>query len=192
MIRTVRVGSLQTNCYILTDERLKVCVIIDPGDEAGRIAGEIGSTAVKCIINTHGHADHIEANSLLKKKFSCPVLIHRLDAPMLSFAADKFIEDGEKISVGKLTLKIMHTPGHTPGSICLLCEGFMFTGDTLFCGSVGRWDMPGGDGQTLRESIKKLSRISGAVEIYPGHGPSCSMKDELLHNPFLSDFSLYE
>ena len=209
MIKTLAVGDLQTNCHILIDEKTSECIIIDPGADYYRIIEELKGLSVGYIVNTHGHGDHIGANSKLKEKYSCQILIHSLDAGMLvspeenlsssfypvgvkSFKADRLLEDGNEIACGKYTLKVLHTPGHTPGGICLLGEGFIFTGDTLFCGSVGRWDLPGGDGNALRNSVNKLSRFPPEIKIYPGHGPACVLKDEIKHNPFLTDPSLYD
>lgn len=209
MIKTLTVGELQTNCYILIHEKLNECIIIDPGAEADNIINEIHKLKVKYIINTHCHADHIGAIPDLIKKFDCQIALHRQDLRLLSdpvlnlsatfspanqekISASRILEEGDKIKIGDYLLKVLHTPGHTPGSICLLADGFIFTGDTLFCGSVGRWDLPGGDVEALKSSIKKLSRLERKLKIYPGHGPSCNLSDELTHNPYFTESSLYD
>lgn len=211
MIKTYAVGDLQTNCHFLIDEETLECAVIDPGAEPDRLIEQIRSQKLKVtlVINTHGHGDHIGANGEIRDRYQCKILIHRLDARMLanpeqnlsssfypagikSPSANTMLEDGGIITLGKYQLKVIHTPGHTPGSICLEGDDFVFTGDTLFCGSVGRWDLPGGDAQMLKNSVKRLSRLPPSLKIYPGHGPSCVMKDELRHNPFFTDMSLYD
>jgi len=209
VIKTLAVGDLQTNCHLLIDEEARECVVIDPGAEPLRIIEAIGSNKVTCIVNTHGHDDHIGANAKLKAKYSCPICVHRLDAPMLtdpnqnlsssfflaglkSPAAGRLLEEGDEITCGKFKLKVLHTPGHTPGSICLISGGFIFTGDTLFCGSVGRWDLPGGNATELKKSIGKLALLPDSLKIYSGHGDSSVLKEELAHNPFFTDSTLYE
>ncbi len=199
------VGELQTNCYIIFEENTKNCIIIDPGAEGERIEKEIKRKGLNVlgIINTHAHPDHISANGYLKKVFSCPIYIHYLDAGMLknsknniiSFLyfgnfevppADEYIKE-QKLKIGNFEFDIIHTPGHTPGSICLVGNSFILTGDTLFCGSVGRCDLPGGDEKKLTESLKKLMKLPSDYIIYPGHGPECTIAGELEHNPFVAE-----
>jgi len=193
------VGPLETNCYLIADEKNKIAAVIDPGGEeaADLIFKSLQENdfSLKYIINTHGHIDHIIGNKSLKDQTKALLLIHRLDAPMLinsnknfsnfigkeiySPPADKYLEEGDKISLGELYLEVIHTPGHTPGGICLVTDRLVFTGDTLFAGGVGRTDFPGGSYQDLQRSIKeKLLVLSEDKIIYPGHGPDSTIGKE--------------
>ncbi|MCS7096421.1 MAG: MBL fold metallo-hydrolase, partial [Nitrososphaerota archaeon] len=156
------------------------------------------------IINTHGHPDHITGNRAMKEAFSIPILIHEGDAHMLEapgrrFAraygfnvdtppADKLLRDGEKIQFGGQALKVLHTPGHTPGSICLLGEGGIFTGDTLFAGSIGRVDFPESSESEMQKSLEKIKVLPDSLGVYPGHGPTTTIGEEKRANPFLTGF----
>lgn len=167
-IKLLVVGPLLTNCYLVTsnDELL----IIDPGGDTDRILREI-ETKVKYIINTHGHLDHTFANEKIRKETTAPILIHQAEKDFIKFKADKFLKDGDEIKIGKEKLKVIHTPGHTKGSICLLGENFVFTGDTLFKDGQGRTDLPGGSEKDLEKSLEKLKKIlRPGMIIYPGHG----------------------
>lgn len=207
IIKTITLGGLETNCYLVLNEDSGDCLVVDPAAEPERVIAALktlnrngGGPKVTGIVNTHGHADHIGANARIKKEFSCPVYVHRLDAPLLvspaqnlsaslyfeeikSPAADVLVEEGDVLPNN---LKVIHTPGHTPGSICLVGDSFVLSGDTLFCGSVGRWDLLGGDERTLMQSLKKLTKLPAHFIFYPGHGPSCTIGNELKHNPFLA------
>ena len=155
-----------------------------------------------CIINTHGHADHILGNVRVKQATNAPILIHKDDADMLPSAqknlsawigagvscgeGDRLIKDGDKIVIGDFEFKVIHTPGHTPGGICLLTEGVLFSGDTLFAESVGRSDFPGGSHHKLITSIKeKLMVLDDDVKVLPGHGPGSTIGWERKMNPFI-------
>jgi glyoxylase-like metal-dependent hydrolase (beta-lactamase superfamily II) len=202
IIERIIVGPLETNCYILADEKTKDAVIIDPGGDYSRIQKRIEKLGLKplCVINTHGHGDHIGAN----EKFDLPIWAHKLDADFLTdpdknlsgafFAhicsppADRLLEGGEKIKAGSLKLEIIHTPGHTPGGICVKCGKALFTGDTLFYQSIGRTDIPMADTNDLLRSIKtKLMVLDDDIFIYPGHGPESTIGEERRNNPFLND-----
>lgn len=201
LIKKIVVGGLETNCYIFADLDKKEAVIIDPGSNAAHIKREVEKYGlnIKCIINTHGHGDHISSNGKLK----APIYIHRLDADFLHNAklnmsasfgfsikspeASHILEDGDVIEVGDLKLKVLHTPGHTPGSISLLGDGFVFTGDTLFMGGVGRTDFPYGSEEKLMDSIRrKLMVLRDQIIVYPGHGPSTTIGAEKLNNGFVT------
>jgi len=179
IIKTLAVGPIQANCYILGCEETKAAAVIDPGDESDRILKTLAESSLtaKLIINTHGHFDHVSANKRLKDVTGAPILIHSLDAPMLnelssSAAAwglsadnspepDKELNDGDDITFGNIVLKVIHTPGHTPGGVSLYTSDFIFVGDTLFAGSIGRTDFPGGSFETLKESIRKKLFVLG-------------------------------
>ena len=203
-IETVVVGILGANCYLVSDESSKNTFIIDPGGDAQLIAAKIKELSLvpAGIIITHGHYDHIEAIAELKKLYGIPVYIHKddrefLTAPALNGsaffgenrtfpAAEVLVEDNSIIKGGPLEFKVIHTPGHTPGGICLLTGDIAFTGDTLFKGSVGRWDLPGGSEERLMISLAKLSKLPPEVTIYPGHGETSSIERELKTNPYLA------
>ncbi len=204
IIKKLAVGPLMANCFIVACEKTKEAVVIDPGDETDRILwslAELGLT-VKYIINTHGHFDHVGGNKEMKEATGADILINSLDAPMLSQLSaaaasfglstdnspppDKALEDGDIISFGSITLKVIHTPGHSPGGIALYADGNLFVGDTLFAGSIGRSDLPGGDMHTLISSIKnKLFVLDDDVKVFPGHGPDTTIGQEKRTNPFV-------
>lgn len=188
-LKKMVVGQLGANCYIFGDDKTKEAVVIDPGGNASEIIEVIEGNLLKitAVINTHGHFDHTFDNEALKEYSKRPLLIHEEDSEMLTSPPDKYLKDGEVISVGSLGLKVIHTPGHTRGSICLECvsEKIMFTGDTLFAGGIGRTDLPGGSEKQIFSSINKLLICSDDTTIYPGHGPSSTIGEEKRCNPFL-------
>ncbi|MEA2061850.1 MAG: MBL fold metallo-hydrolase [Thermodesulfobacteriota bacterium] len=204
IIKSLEVGPIMANCYILGCEDTGEAAVIDPGDEADRILIKLSEARlkVKYLINTHGHFDHVAANKRMKEVTDADLLIHAEDAPMLaelnkaasSFGlsaenspdADRHINDGDEISFGSITLKVIHTPGHSRGGICLYTPGYLFVGDTLFAGSIGRTDLPGGSYDTLIASIKeKLLVFDDNTIVYPGHGPETTIGREKKINPFL-------
>ena len=176
-IKLLVVGPLLTNCYLLIgDDEL---LVIDPGGEPEKILEEINNqkAKLKYIINTHCHPDHTFGNEKIRKETSAPILIHQAERDFIKFKADKFLKEGDEIKIGKEKLKVIHTPGHTKGSICLVGESFIFTGDTLFKDGVGRTDLPGGSEKDLEKSLEKLKKIlkSGLI-IYPGHGETFKIR----------------
>jgi glyoxylase-like metal-dependent hydrolase (beta-lactamase superfamily II) len=192
------------NCFIVGCEKTKTAVVIDPGDEADKILMALAESqlTVKYIINTHGHFDHVGANKKLKEVTGAEILIHAADSDMLeqisiasrafgmsvedSPPADRTIDEGDKITFGDITLNVIHTPGHSLGGISLSTDGVVFVGDSLFYGSIGRTDFPGGDYNTLISSIKnKLFPLGDDVVVYTGHGPETSIGQEKRMNPFL-------
>jgi len=198
------VGSLGTNCYIAYCEETKKAVVIDPGGDAHKILSAIrqNDLTVEYIINTHGHADHVLANAQIKEATGAPLAIHEADAGMLANAkqnlsfylggglncgpADILLKDGDVINVGTISFKVIHTPGHTPGGICLLAGDVLFAGDTLFAESIGRTDFPGGSYRQLITSIKeKLMVLPDDVKVLPGHGPATTIGYERVMNPFI-------
>lgn len=191
------------NCFILGCEKTKEAVVIDPGGDADLILMELARLGlkVKYLINTHGHFDHVGANKRMKAVTGAPILIHAGDAPMLmrlskdalmfgltaenSPEPDQNINDGDKIRFGEITLKVIHTPGHSPGGVALLTEGHVFVGDTLFSGSIGRTDLPGGDYNTLISSVRsKLFILDDSTVVHCGHGPDTTIGREKQYNPF--------
>jgi glyoxylase-like metal-dependent hydrolase (beta-lactamase superfamily II) len=196
-IQTFTVGMLSTNCYVAICQETKNAVLIDPGFDSSSEAGLVfrfvdeASLKVNFIINTHGHPDHIAGNNISKKKHSVPICIHEYDAGATddvnekTLPANVLLKDGNQIRFGDATLKIMHTPGHTPGSICLLDEKLVFTGDTLFAGGIGRTDLTGGSYRDMKLSLEKLLRLPDGLVVYPGHGPSTTIGTERRVNPFL-------
>ena len=206
-IITIPVGALEVNCYIVWDAETGEGVIIDPGADAAEIEAAVRGEGVKvrCVINTHGHFDHVGANKAMKAAFGAPVAIHPKDAPLMADAhehgiffgvdtprqnePDILLEDGQAIEFGKLRLKVIYTPGHTRGGVCLYEEDgkVLFTGDTLFAGSVGRTDFEGGSMEDLMASITdRLLVLGNEVRVLPGHGPESTIGEEREINPFLS------
>jgi len=209
-------GAYQVNTYIVSCPETKECVIIDPGGDAEKILRILRDNGLqaKLILNTHGHADHILANMVLKKALDVPVSMHKED--LLYFSqpgirkisekelgltapgtADMVLKDGEIIHVGTLEVKVMHTPGHTPGSVCFLVDGNLFTGDTLFVGDVGRTDLTGGSLNTLLQSIKeKILVLPKETTVWPGHNygetVTSTLAWEMVENPYITDFILAE
>ena len=195
-VRMFTVGMLETNCFLVGDRGSGEAVVIDPGfdqeSEAKTIFSEIERNGfrIKYIINTHGHPDHTGGNQIMKKRSGAPILIYEDDASFLSNPpADRKLRDGDSIEVGNIRLKVVHTPGHSPGSMALLGEDFVFSGDTLFAGSIGRYDLPGGSLDQLVNSLKrKLLTLPDHVRVYPGHGPVTTIGEERRNNPFLKSF----
>ncbi|WP_299977153.1 MBL fold metallo-hydrolase [Desulfobacula sp.] len=204
IIKKLEVGPIMANCFILGCESTKQAVVIDPGDDADRILMELAKSElkVKYLINTHGHFDHVSANKRMKEATGAQIAIHPEDEPMLhelsqsalmfglssenSPPADILLEDGDEVTFGEITLQVIHTPGHSKGGISLYTKGHLFAGDTLFSGSIGRTDLPGGDYDTLISNIKKkLLIFDEDTIVYTGHGPETTIGNEKRMNPFL-------
>ncbi len=186
MLRRLVVGYYQANCYIVGDEATGEGLVIDPGDEVFKIAKEISKLGlkIKYILLTHGHFDHVEGADELKGITHAPILIHSLDANGLRFQPDGLLSEGQEIYVGTYGLKVIHTPGHTPGSVCFYAPGAVFTGDTLFAGSVGR-TFSSRDHYLLVQGVKrKIFPLGDEIRVYPGHGPPSNIGRERLSNPF--------
>jgi glyoxylase-like metal-dependent hydrolase (beta-lactamase superfamily II) len=199
------VGSFGANCYVIGCEETKEAVVIDPGGDVKMILDEFKRKGLnlKYIINTHGHIDHIGGNDELREATGAKLMIHKSDSsmltePRLNFSgmmgrtqgfkpADAFLDEGDVIEIGSsVKLEILHTPGHTRGGICLLTEGAVFTGDTLFNESIGRTDFPGGNYDDIINSIKvKLMPLPDQTAVYPGHMGASTIGHERKYNPFL-------
>lgn len=203
-IESVIVGPLETNCYLVSCPRTLACAVVDPGAEPDRIIAAVRRLGLKpaLILNTHGHFDHVGANRDIKDAFDIPLAIHALDNPMLELAgrlemsfvleakdsppADFFLQDKARIPVGESQLEVLHTPGHSPGSVCLLGDGFLLSGDTLFNEGVGRTDLPGGSDRDLKSSLRsKILVLPPETRVLPGHGPRTTVGQEIASNPFL-------
>lgn len=199
-LTTVVVGMLETNCYIIKCGESSM--VIDPGDEAERLIRTCEKKKLKpeLILLTHGHIDHTNAAQNLKDHFGAKVVCHKSDRymvesevisiwdlPRRTCQVDSTVDDGDIIRIGDLEFKVIHTPGHTEGSICLLVNSFLFSGDTLFRGSVGRTDLPGGSEQDLLISLRqKVMQLSPRTVVLPGHGPATTIGYEIRYNFFIN------
>jgi len=169
-IRQLVVGPLLTNCYILVSGN--EAIVIDPGANLKEILKKVEGKKLNYIILTHYHFDHTLAAPKLREKTGAKILVHKGEKDFIKFQPDQFLDGGEEIRIGNEYLKIIHTPGHTKGSICILGENFIFTGDTIFEDGFGRTDLPGGSEEDLKNSLEKLEKIiKKGMKIYPGHGP---------------------
>ncbi len=187
MVIRMVVGPLMVNCYIVGCKETKKAVVIDPGGDVPRIVTGLvdRGLVLAYILNTHGHWDHTGGVEEIKKITRAPWLIHAADAGGGNGKPDGFLEEGQTVSFGTYALKVLHTPGHSPGSVCFFSPGVVFTGDTLFAGSIGRTDLPGGNYEGLLDGVrKKLFCMEEDTRVYPGHGPATTIGQEKHHNPF--------
>ncbi len=190
-IRTFTLTDYQSNCYVVTSAGQSL--IIDPGVADPSVLEAVAGTDVVAVLNTHAHPDHIGGNPQLKRQLDVPLLLHEADRAWWrtllgdDIQPDRFIEEGETIVVGDVSLEVMHTPGHCPGQVILLDrdERIVFSGDLIFAGSVGRTDFPGGSDTQMSESLQRLDTLNGDWTIYPGHGPATTLEQERQSNPFL-------
>lgn len=201
------VGPLACNCYIVGEETTRQAIVIDPGGDADELASEIAQQGltITAIVATHAHFDHIIAAERLCALTGAPFMLHDDDRPLLDWMqesgrlflgvelppppeVDTSVTEGERISAGGFELEVVHTPGHSPGSISLINPDAVFSGDTLFASSIGRTDLPGGDTQALLDAVRsKLFTLDGDLAVYPGHGPTTTLGAERAHNPFVGD-----
>jgi hydroxyacylglutathione hydrolase len=199
------VGPLQCNCYIVGDRAAKRAIVIDPGDDADLLAASIAEhgLTVDAIVATHAHFDHVLAAQKLRELTGAPFYLHDADRVLLDWMqesvriflgveggpppdVDSSAAEGDLLRVGSSELEIVHTPGHSPGSISLVSEGVVFSGDTLFAGSIGRTDLPGGDSSALLDAVvSKLFEFDDDTPVYPGHGPETTIGQERRYNPFV-------
>lgn len=197
IIKTIPVGEIGANCYIIMDEATKETVVLDPGGEGKKLEAILNKMGAKLkyILLTHGHFDHVGAVEYLADRFNVPFYINKLEEEYAKKdnyvfgklrKADGYLRDGDIISFGSHNIKVIETPGHSKGGVSLLVEDKLFTGDTLFMGSIGRTDFLGGDYDEIIQSIKsKLLPLGNNIEVYPGHGPSSTIAYEKSRNPFL-------
>ena len=202
-VKVLQVGPIGTNCYILEDEKARAAAIIDPGDEAGRILQVIEDDGVdvKYILLTHGHYDHTTAVPQLHKALpQAEIYIHRADAngagsqlfPLAGQIPDlKFYDEGDTLALGDMTIQVLHTPGHSKGSVTLKVGDVLFCGDTLFAGSCGRTDLAGGSYAEIMASLKKLGQLPGDYHVCPGHDVTSTLERERQSNPFLREAMLH-
>lgn len=196
LIKTLPVGQLETNCYVVTDENALVCAVIDPGDESNTILDYIEDNKLSCkaILITHAHFDHVSAVNAMLEATGAELYMCEKDLELTKTGASgrftppentHFYKDGDEVKVAGLTFKVMETPGHTPGGVTLICGDALFTGDTLFRGSCGRTDLPGGDMRAELRSLKRIASLEGDYEVYPGHAESSMLSIEREHNPYV-------
>ena len=192
-VYAMALGNYQTNCYIIHEENSKTCCVIDPGYDADRILDKLDALGLtlEAVLLTHGHFDHVGAVKDLAAETQCDVYLHSEDLtmpPMMTAGAlyyTKTYAEGRLLKLAGLEISVLHTPGHTPGSVCLLADNSIFSGDTLFQGSCGRTDLPGGDWATITKSLARLANLEGNFWVYPGHGPSTTLRDEKKYNPYM-------
>jgi hydroxyacylglutathione hydrolase len=204
LFERIIIGPLGVNCYLIGSSTTRESLIIDPGDEPDKIIDAVQKSNAKpiAILCTHAHIDHAGAAAAIQKAYSIPFYLHPADFPLLGAMemqsmqldlfysgmpeASRHLSDGETLLAGEASFTILHTPGHSPGSICIHSDGFVITGDTLFAGSIGRCDLPGGDQRLIMKSIRsKLMVLDDAERVCPGHGPLSSIGVERRRNPFL-------
>ena len=202
-VKKIISGRLEVNCYIVYDSCTLNAVIVDPGEDGDKVirAVEEGGFKPEMLINTHGHYDHILSDEQIRKKFNIPLAAHKDEVVMLSDSfhnasaifgspgsvskPEIILDDNQEIKLSFVSFKVIHTPGHSKGGICLLFDDFIITGDTLFAGTIGRTDFPGGEYQDMMKSIEKIKNLKNSLIIYPGHGSQTTLANELRHNPYL-------
>lgn len=196
-IDSIMVGPIMTNCYLLQDEKAKVCALIDPGDDAKQVEMLVDNSGctLQYILLTHGHFDHWGAVRPLLEKYDVPVYIHKADVTdrvggdllfqRLDEQHQRYYDEGDELTLGDMTLRVMHTPGHSKGSICLVVNDVIFAGDTLFRSSCGRTDFPGGDYREMLASLARLGRMEGNYQVYSGHERDTELDAERRFNPYM-------
>lgn len=192
-VTSIQLGLYQTNCYIIYDEATGIAAITDPGYTPELVLQTLSdrNLRLEAILLTHGHFDHVGGVKAIAQATGCRVYLNERELTMPSymtagplFYTDSY-DEGDTVNVGSMTFHVMATPGHSPGSVCLICENVMFSGDTLFCGSCGRTDCPGGSWCQMLESLKRLGGLEQDYTVYPGHGPSSTLRREQRGNHFV-------
>jgi len=204
LVERFSVGALEVNCFVVADGKSPEAMIVDPGDEPDRIEDWVKEKGlkVKYLVCTHSHFDHVGGLPELKSSTGAEILLHKAELPIYERVVemarlwgfeldklpppDRFLAEGDEISVGSLSFKVWHTPGHSPGGVCLVAPDVVFTGDSLFAGSIGRTDLPGGDYESLMKSLHRLSSLPDETVVYSGHGPASRIGREKSTNPFLT------
>lgn len=200
-IKSATFGQLQNNCYLITDEETGLSALVDCTEYSDKMKSFIGDAKLSYILLTHGHFDHIGGVKKVQEQYGAKVVISREDAPMLSSSrlslaafsfihqektqADILVQDGAIVNLGKTGLRVLATPGHTPGSVCYVTDDAVFSGDTLFFCSCGRTDFPGGSSAQIMKSLQKLAALSGNLTVYPGHDRQSTLDFERMHNPYM-------
>ncbi|MHB1095361.1 MAG: MBL fold metallo-hydrolase [Gemmatimonadaceae bacterium] len=203
-VRTETVGPFQENCYLLADAETRDAVLIDPGDEGARLiaAVEESGCTLRALWITHAHIDHVGAIAAVKRRWDVPVFLHPADRPLYDRvpeqgrkyglrieappAPDRDLAEGDVVMVGGLSFSVMHVPGHAPGHVAFVGHGAVFGGDCLFAGSIGRTDLPLSDPHALQQSLARFGALPPETVVYPGHGPSTTIREEHRTNPFLN------
>ncbi|ABR48509.1 beta-lactamase domain protein [Alkaliphilus metalliredigens QYMF] len=203
-LEKIAAGVFGVNCYVISDDETGKAAVVDPGGDADKILELIKDNQFELthILLTHGHGDHIGAVNELHEKTKAPVYVHeddlyilkdaninysaRMGGPVVTIDTDVFLKDGEVLTIGNLKLHVLHTPGHSPGGVCIRGEGVVFTGDTLFANSIGRSDLEGGNYDQLIASIQsKLMTLDDELTVLPGHGPASTIGIERMTNPYI-------
>ena len=192
-IKRLVLGPLETNCYILYAENRDDCLVIDPGYEPEQVLSAVNSLGktVAAILLTHGHFDHVGGVREIFAQTDCDIYLCPADCVMPehmtagTLCYTNSYQEGDRVNLAGLTLQVLHTPGHTPGSVCLMCEDNLFVGDTLFAGSCGRTDLPNGDWDELVQSLARLKALEGDYAVYPGHGGPTRLSIEQAYNPYM-------
>jgi glyoxylase-like metal-dependent hydrolase (beta-lactamase superfamily II) len=206
VVHQISVGPLQVNCFVVACLQTSEAMVIDPGDEGDKVLSltEEKGYKVNKVVNTHGHFDHIGANGKVVEATGATLMMHEADLVVLQNARnhaqaygltvspspvpDTFLKQGDSFQVGEQNFSVFHVPGHSPGGICLLCDGHLFVGDVLFAGSIGRTDLPGGDFDALIEGVREqLFDLPDETVVHPGHGPDTTIGREKKMNPFVGD-----
>lgn len=194
-IKTLPLGLYQTNCYVVWEETADTCVVIDPGYETRELETllEKENKKVEAVLLTHCHFDHVGGVESLARRENCPVYICQgdLSLPPVMTGGEIYYThtyaDGDVLHLAGLNFRVLHTPGHTPGCVCLQCENALFTGDTLFAGSCGRTDFPGSSPRDMAASLKRLAALQGDFRVLPGHGVETTLNEERRSNPFMAE-----
>ena len=192
-LHTLALGAYETNCYILWADGCKECIVIDPGYEPERVLDAVKNLGMelRAILLTHGHFDHVGAVREIFSQTDCDIYLCPADCAMPEqmtagpLCYTNSYQDGDILNLAGLTLRVLHTPGHTPGSVCLLCDDSLFAGDTLFAGSCGRTDLPGGSWTELQASLSRLKSLEAEYTVYPGHGEATTLSNEKRYNPYM-------